>query len=118
LSLLLYGLAPNAAAATAALVLVGATYISVFSGLNVVLQLRAPAAFRGRVLSLWFVVVGVIYPIGATIQGRIADDVGLRVVTTTGAILMAVAVGLFAVLRPGRLRSLDDPASSEVTDTA
>jgi MFS family permease len=113
LSLALYGFAPNTAAAAAALVLVGATYISLFAGLNVVLQLRAPAEFRGRVLSLWMVVIGVIYPIGAVVQGRIGDAVGLRAVTAGGGLAMAAGVALFAALRPGRLRTLDAPASSD-----
>jgi len=108
LALVLYGLAPDTALATVGLVLVGATYINVFSGLSVVLQLRAPAEFRGRVLSLWFVVVGVVYPIGAVVQGRLGDVIGLRAVTAGGALLMAGAVALFAVLRPGRLATLDD----------
>jgi MFS family permease len=111
-ALVLYGIAPNTACATAALVLVGATYIGVFSGLSVVLQLRAPSEYRGRVLSLWFVVVGVVYPVGAVIQGRIGDAFGLRWVTAGGAVLMTAGVVLFALLRPGRLRTLDDlPAS-------
>jgi MFS family permease len=118
LALVLYGIAPNTPFATAALVLVGATYISVFSGLAVVLQLRAPAEYRGRVLSLWFVVVGVVYPIGAVIQGRIGDAVGLRWVTAGGALLMAAGVALFAAVRPGRLRTLDDLPASDVHPVA
>jgi MFS family permease len=118
LSLVLYTIAPNTAAAAAALVLVGAAYISLFAGLNVVLQLRAPAEFRGRVLSLWMVVIGVIYPIGAVAQGRIGDAVGLRAVTAGGALAMAAAVALFAALRPGRLRTLDDPVSSDNPEAA
>ena len=107
-ALVVYASAPTLAAAAVALVLVGATYISVFSGMNVVVQLRAPTEYRGRILSLYFVVVGVVYPIGAALQGRVADDVGLRATTAGGAVAMAVVIGLVALLRPDRLGLLDD----------
>ena len=107
-ALVLYASTPSIALATVALAVVGATYISVFSGLNVVIQLRAPAEYRGRVLSLYFVVVGVVYPVGAALQGRIADDVGLRWTTAGGAVAMATVVALVALLRPRRLRVLDE----------
>lgn len=108
-SLCLYAAAPSIGFALGALALVGATYIGVFSGTSVVIQLRAPAAFRGRILSLWFVVVGVVYPVGAALQGRIADTVGLRWTTAGGALAMAGIVAVLAAVRPDRLRSLDDP---------
>jgi hypothetical protein len=60
------------------------------------------------VLSLYFVVVGVVYPLGAALQGRIADLHGLRLTTAGGALVMAVLVALVAFVRPARLRSLDD----------
>jgi MFS family permease len=91
----LYAATPNAWSAAAALVLVGAAYIGVFSGLNTLIQLRAPAAFRGRILSLYFVVVGVVYPLGAALQGRAADVVGLRATTAGGAAVMLAVLALF-----------------------
>lgn len=113
-ALVLYASAPTIELAAIALGLVGLTYISVFSGLNVVIQLRAPAAYRGRVLSLYFVVVGVVYPIGSALQGRIADAHGLRWTTAGGALAMVAVVGAVALLRPRRLRTLDDlPAPAD-----
>ena len=46
-----YGTATSLAWAVGALVVVGAIYIAVLSGLSTVVQLRAPAGARGRVLS-------------------------------------------------------------------
>lgn len=93
--LVLYAATPNEWFAAGGLVLVGAIYIGVFSGLNTLIQLRAPAAFRGRILSLYFVVVGVVYPVGAALQGRAADVVGLRATTAGGAAAMLAVLALF-----------------------
>lgn len=107
-ALVLYGAAPTLPLAAVALTLVGATYISVFSGLNVVLQLRAPAELRGRILSLFFVVVGVVYPLGLAVQGRLADHLGLPTVTAGGALMMAALVAAAFAMRPEEMRALDE----------
>lgn len=108
-ALVLYGLAPSAGLAAAALVGVGATYMLVFSGIGTVVQLRAPAELRARVLSFYFLALGVLYPVGATLQGPLADRFGLGPVTIASGLALLVVVGLLRVLRPARLRSLDDP---------
>ena len=51
-ALCLYAMSPSVPTAVVALALVGATYIGILSGLNTVVQLRAPSGFRARVLSL------------------------------------------------------------------
>ena len=45
------------------------------------MQRRAPNAARGRVLGLYMMMLGVIYPIGSLIEGAIAHVVGIRAVT-------------------------------------
>ena len=100
--------------AVVALVLVGGLYIGILSGLNTVVQLRAPAAFRARVLSLYFVALGSIYPIGALVQGAIADRVGLDTTTRFAAGLFVLFLAAVAVTRPSLFRALDDP--EEVPD--
>ncbi len=52
-----------------AIVLVGASYIGVLSGLNTVVQIHAPPAARGRILGLYMLALGTIYPIGALAPG-------------------------------------------------
>lgn len=107
-ALALYGLAPTPLLAVLSLVLVGATYIAVFSGLGTVVQLRAPAHLRARVVSLYFLALGTLYPVGTVIQGPIADRVGLGQVTVAGAAALLVFVVLLRLARPERLRALDD----------
>jgi MFS family permease len=109
IALVLYGLAPTAAAATVALVGVGGSYMFVFSGVGTVVQLRAPAELRARVLSFYFLALGVLYPIGALIQGPIADRIGLGEMTVLSGIALVAVVGLVRLLRPERLAALDDP---------
>lgn len=104
-----YAGAGSVASAVVALVLVGGFYIGILSGLNTVVQLRAPTAFRARVLSLYFVALGSIYPIGGLIQGAIADRVGLGVTTTAAAGIFVAFLAVVAFTRPSLLRALDDP---------
>ena len=83
---------------------VGAGYIAVLSGLNTVVQLRAPAEVRGRILSIYMMGLGIVYPIGAVLQGWIANHTGVRAVTVVGAVLMLAAMAAIAALRPVGLR--------------
>jgi len=98
LALVGYGLAPSLWGAAAAILLVGACYIGVLTGLNTVVQRRAPPEARGRVLGLYMMVLGAIYPVGAVVEGAIAHAVGIREVTAvSGGVLFTVmvALGLF-----------------------
>jgi MFS family permease len=107
--LVLYGLAPTLWLSALAFLAVGAGYIAVLSGLNTVVQLRAPAAVRGRVLSIYMMGLGIVYPIGAVVQGTIADRTGVRSVTVVGALALLVALAAIALLRPAVFASLGDP---------
>ncbi|HET9076431.1 MAG TPA: MFS transporter [Acidimicrobiales bacterium] len=103
-----YAWAPDLAVAAAALLLVGATYIGVLAGCNTVVQLYAPPELRGRMLGIYMMALGILYPVGATLQGTLANGGGLRLVTSAGAgvLLVAVAVmrmaGLFPPVLEGR----------------
>lgn len=93
--LTLYALAPDLWLAAAALAVVGAAYIGVLAGCNTAVQLAAPPEMRGRMLGIYMMALGVLYPIGALVQGAVADAVGVRATTIGGAavLLVAVAVG-------------------------
>jgi len=80
----------------------------VLAGLNTVVQLRAPAASRGRVIGLYMMALGIIYPIGAVLQGLIANRTGVRAVTVGGAVILLVVLGLLGMIRPQLLEALDD----------
>jgi len=112
--LVLYGVSPSLVTAAAALAAVGLIYIGVLSGLSTVVQLRAPTAYRGRVLSLYLVALGVVYPVGALIQGPLADRVGLAWTTTGGAVVLAAGLVGLQLVRPEVLRVLAEPAMLEV----
>ena len=109
-----YALAPSVPFAVGAVVLVGGCYICILSGLSAVMQLRSPPAFRGRVLSLYFATLSVVFPIGALFQGVFARRIGMRTTTLLCAMGMLLAVGAIAAVRPELLHSLDDaPAIDE-----
>ena len=107
--LVLYALSGTLLWTTLAFVAVGAGYIAVLSGLNTVVQIRAPAAVRGRVLSIYMMGLGIVYPLGAVVQGAIADHVGVEAVTVAGAVLLFAALAALAAFGPGAFTSLGDP---------
>jgi MFS family permease len=110
--LVLYGLAPTLWLSALALVGVGAIYIAVLSGLNTVVQLRAPAALRGRILSIYMMGLGIVYPIGAVVQGAVADRTGVRGVTVVGAAALMSGLIVLATFRPAVFSELGEPGST------
>ena len=86
----------------------GAGYVGVLSGLGTVVQLRAPEALRARILSLYMVALGTVYPLGAVLQGSLGDRWGLRAVTAGGAAIYLVALVAAGVARPDLVAALDD----------
>lgn len=86
--LALYGLSPNIWLASIAMVAVGGAYIGVLAGCNTIIQLNATDALRGRMLGLYMMALGILYPVGAIAQGWIANAVGIRAVTVAGALLL------------------------------
>jgi MFS family permease len=113
IALLLYGVAPSFGLAVVALVVVGACYIGVLSGLNTVVQVHAPPEARGRVLGLYMLALGTIYPLGALAQGQLADIEGIKAVTIGSGVVLAVTMGLLGLLAPGLFGGLEDPAIDE-----
>lgn len=86
----LAGVAPSVWTLLAAMALAGAGFIQAVSQLNTALQLHVEDAVRGRVMALWSVAFLGIRPVAATIDGVVADLLGL------GA-AMALAGGAAAV---------------------
>ena len=111
--LVLYATAPALWVGALALLLVGASYIGVLAGCNTIVQLNAPAELRGRMLGIYMMALGVLYPIGALAQGWLAGWAGLRVVTAGGAVLLLAVMGLatLAGVIPTRL---DGPEVAEL----
>jgi len=63
--------------------------------------------------------LGVIYPIGALIQGAVADATTLADATIGAAVIMILVVGALALFSPNTLRVLGDtPAEPAVTESS
>jgi MFS family permease len=88
------------------LFVVGLIYIGVLSGLSTVVQLRAPEAYRGRILSFFLVALGVAYPVGSLVQGPVIDRIGVGPTTAGTAVLLLLIMAVTALRRPGFVRSV------------
>ena len=101
-----YGFASSLLWATVALFVVGLVYIGVLSSLSTLVQLHAPLEFRGRILSLYLVGLGVGYPIGSLLQGPLADRIGLGWTAALTSVALVLVIGGIVAVRPGLLRPL------------
>ncbi len=97
--LVLYGLSSDIGLSAASIFFLGAGYIAVLSGLNTVVQLRAPRAERGRVLSLFMLALGTLYPVGSVIEGEAGRLIGARTVTVGAGVALFVAMVFILVAR-------------------
>ena len=117
-AVILYGLSPTLPLAAIGIALVGGAYICVLSGLNTVVQLTAPEASRGRVLSLFMMALGVLYPLGLMLQGEVARIIGVRTMTVASGLVMLAALGLVGLVSPSTFRALDTGVHRSVPDAA
>ena len=108
-ALIFYAVAPNLPVSAIAILVVGAIYLTSLSCFTTIAQQRAPAEFRGRVLSVNNVILGTLYPLGAALQGYLADHFGLRTVTAGSAVVMLVALIAVRTLRPGYTSAIETP---------
>jgi MFS family permease len=109
IALLVYAVAPTLPLSAFAILVVGSLYLASLSCFTTIAQQRAPAEYRGRVLSVNNVVLGTLYPLGAALQGFLADHYGLRAVTAGSAIVMLAVLVAVRALRPGYTSALDAP---------
>jgi MFS family permease len=109
-----YGGAPNLELSALALFAVGTIYLGTLSSFTTIAQLRVPSEIRGRVLAVFTVILGSLYPLGSVIQGKIADNIGLRETTIGAAALMAVVMLATRALRPGITTAIDERVSEPV----
>jgi predicted MFS family arabinose efflux permease len=100
LALAFYGFAQNLAEAVAALVVLGGAYVGTLTGLNTSVQLHAPRSERSRILSLYNLSLSLFYPLGALAQAAVARTWGVRPVTVSDAILLALVLGIVTLWRP------------------
>ncbi len=92
-----YALAPNLAWLIAGSAIVGACSSSMFITSSAIIQRDAPAASRGRVMSIMQASMGISYGIGLLFIGSIGDATSLRVAFAVGATLLVVFFGLLTL---------------------
>jgi MFS family permease len=108
LALVGFAVAPGYVVGLIALVFVGGGFLAVISATNTSVQVIVADHMRGRVMALRIMAFTGAYPIGALVQGALADVVGPRAtVAGAGILLLVAAVWLGA--RPALLATLDDP---------
>jgi MFS family permease len=114
-ALVFYAVSPTLAVAAVAIFFVGIVYLGAFSSFFAIVQHRAPAQFRGRVLSVNMVLLGTVYPLGAVLQGALADSIGLRATTAGAGIALALVIVALHFIRPGFANAVDSPVDGSTS---
>jgi MFS family permease len=96
-ALVVYGAAPHLWLAAIGLAGCGYGYGCAFTTFAGVAQTAATDEMRGRVLAVNTFVLGSLYPIGALVQGTLADGVGLRWVTAGSGVVLLTALVVLLV---------------------
>ena len=109
LSLGIYAVAPNAAWVVVASALLGGSGAGFFIASSAIIQRDAPAASRGRVMSIMQAAMGVSYGVGLLFIGSIGDAANLHLAFGIGAVLLLVGFGLLT-LRSRHWRTAVDGA--------
>jgi MFS family permease len=89
----LYAVAPNAVWVVVASALLGGTGAGFFIASSAIIQRDAPAASRGRVMSIMQAAMGVSYGVGLLFIGSIGDATNLHLAFGVGAVLLLVGFG-------------------------
>jgi MFS family permease len=93
-SLAIYAVAPNALWVAVGSALLGGAGAGFWIATSAILQRDAPAASRGRVMSMMQAATGISYGIGLLVIGSIGDTVNLHVAFGFGAVMMLVGFGV------------------------
>jgi MFS family permease len=117
-ALIAYAYAPGLALAAVALFFVGLLYLGALSSFTTIAQLRVTTEIRGRVLAVFTVILGALYPLGSIIQGKLADHIGLRATTAGSAVLMLVVLAFTRLARPGITAAIDEPVAEPEPELA
>ena len=109
---LLLAVAPSYDFGMAALLVMGVAHVVVSISGNTSIQIRVADQFRGRVISIYLMGLMAAVPLGALLEGWVADRIGLQAMTVaTGVCLAGFAV--YAVVRYRGLTPLDETLEAE-----
>lgn len=100
--LLLLSTARHVPVAAALLVVIGFFGIMLVAGCNTALQLAAPDELRGRVMSLYTLIWGGVFPIGAFLVGTISEAWGVSMAFLTMGSFALVSLGALGLWWRGR----------------
>jgi predicted MFS family arabinose efflux permease len=117
LGLLSVGLSPVYGVALAGMLVLGVAYLACVSAANTSIQLLVVEQFRGRVLAIYTMAITGGIPLGALVQGWLADQIGVRETLSGGAVVL-LGVATFLLLQPRLRGSLDSrPREGSVNPT-
>ena len=105
IALLGFALSPYYWLAVVALAALGASHIATAATLNTVIQLQVEEDLRAKVLALYLITLLAGLPLGAQLQGFLADLIGPRIAVGGAGVLLA-ATALWWVIS-GRTKVLD-----------
>lgn len=106
----LFAASRNLVTSSILLVGIGAVYTMSVSATNSGLQTAVPARKRGRIMSLYMMAWGGLFPVGALLAGILADRIGAP--RTLGLLSIPLAAGAAAIVLAGkRLDAVTTPAT-------
>jgi MFS family permease len=106
-SLVLFALAPTYGVAVVGLLICGGAYLAIASTLNTTIQLQVDEIMRGKVLAAYIMFLTLAMPLGALVQGALAEVVGARA-TVAGAGALFVAVTAYLALATNYVSAMDE----------
>lgn len=94
-ALVAFALAPNYPTGLVTLVVAGGGYLAISSTLNTTIQLQVDEQMRGKVLSIYIVLLTLALPVGSLVQGWAVERIGPRqTVFIAGALFLVVIAWL------------------------
>jgi MFS family permease len=106
--------APGIVTGTLLSVPIGFFYLMMGGGTNIILQLHADPAMRGRVVALLPVVSNGLSPLGGPLIGYLSDEIGIRTAVTFVSI-PCVLIGALVLLKPARVDKPEQDLEASVT---
>jgi MFS family permease len=108
----LFGLSHEYAVGVAGMVIMGAAYLLIATALNTSLQARVDEVHRGRAISIYLMGLLAGVPLGALLQGKLAEVVGLQATVIGAAVALAVCA-VVGIMRYDGFRPLDEALEDE-----